>query len=75
MKYIKDEEGNILIYRNKKKVLKKVRELKRKEDGCLHCCLFEKCTSEYGKSPVCAQLLFGGLIAGDDGMERFFVDA
>ena len=62
MRYRRDGDI-ILISRNKRHVLKKVREGWKNEDGCIACALFEVCLDwEKGKS-ICKRMAESGVIA------------
>ena len=64
-------EGDIiLISRNKRHVLKKVKEMWKNEDGCLDCTLFDVCLN-WGR--VCCSMIKAGVIENDEGL--FFIEA
>jgi len=57
-------EGNIiLISRNKRHVLKKVKEGWKNEDGCIACALFEVCLAWGKDKSICERMAESGIIA------------
>ena len=62
MRYKRD--GNIiLISRNKRHVLKKVKEGWKNEDGCIACALFEVCLDWGKEKSICERMAESRIIA------------
>ena len=78
MKYRRDIKTNIiLIYRNKRKPIRQVREGWKNEDGCIACSLFDICLSWCnGKAlSICEGMIRAGVIEKEEGWEeRYFID-
>jgi hypothetical protein len=75
MRYVKNGE-KILIYRNKRKPIRMVKEEFKNEDGCIACCLFDVCLEWTGRtSCTCEVMERAGVIKEYMSGDRFFVDA
>lgn len=75
MRYVKNKNGIIEVYRNKKKPIRKVKEVFKNEDGCIACCLFDVCLEWTGKrSSTCEAMEDAGVIMANEEGDRFFVD-
>jgi hypothetical protein len=61
MRYRRDGDI-ILISRNKRYVLKKVKEGWKNEDGCLACALFEACLVWGKEKSICERMAESGVI-------------
>ena len=75
MKYVKNKNGIIEVYRNKRKPIRRIKEIFKNEDGCIACCLFDVCLEWTGRrSSTCEVMEQAGVImAGEEG-DRLFVD-
>lgn len=62
MRYKRDGDI-ILISRNKKHILKKVKEGWKNEDGCIACSLFEVCLVWGKEKSICERMAESGIIA------------
>ena len=75
MKYVKNKNGIIEVYRNKRKPIKRVKEGFKNEDGCIACCLFDVCLDWTGrKRSTCEVMGQAGVIMANEEGDRFFVD-
>ena len=75
MRYFKNGD-TILIYRNKRKPIRQVREQYKNEDGCIACTLFDVCLV-WGDSKgigLCEEMEQAGIIEPNLTGDRFFVD-
>ena len=73
MRYVKNGDV-ILIYRNKRKPIRKVKEKFRNEDGCIACCLFDVCLEWTGReTSTCEAMEQAGVIEPNEG-DMFFID-
>lgn len=74
MKYERDGDV-ILIYRNKRKPIKRVKEEFKNEDGCIACCLFDVCLDwTNAVSSTCEAMEQAGVVKVREEGDRFFVD-
>ena len=75
MRYKKDEKtGVISIYRNKRKPIRRVKEMIIREGGCLRCSLYDMCSFP---KLICDEMLCSGVISlPDEGsyLEIFFAN-
>lgn len=76
MRYVKNKNGIIEVYRNKRKPIKRVKEEFKNEDGCIACCLFDVCLRwTNAVSSTCEAMEQAGVVkANEEEEDRFFVD-
>ena len=75
MKYVKNKNGIIEVYRNKRKPIRRIKEIFKNEDGCIACALFDVCLDWTGrKSSTCEVMEDAGVIMANEEGDRFFVD-
>lgn len=74
MRYVKNGE-TILIYRNKRKPIRKIKPEYKNEDGCIACCLFDVCL-EWTRREIstCEVMEQAGVIEPNEEGDRFFID-
>lgn len=74
MRYVKNGE-TILIYRNKRKPIRKIKPEYKNEDGCIACCLFDVCLEWTGREiSTCEVMEQAGVIEPNEEGDRFFID-
>ena len=73
MRYVKNKDGIIEIYRNKRKPIRRVKEEFKNEDGCIACCLLDICL-EWTRISTCKAMEQAGVIMANEEGDRFFVD-
>jgi hypothetical protein len=75
MRYVKNGE-TILIYRNKRKPIRMIKEEFKNEDGCIACALFDVCLDLTGRkgSSICEAMEQAGVIMANEERDRFFVN-
>lgn len=75
MRYIKNKDGIIEVYRNKRKPIRKIKEMFKNEDGCIACCFFDVCLEWTGrKTSTCEAMEQAGVIEPNEEGDRFFMD-
>jgi hypothetical protein len=73
MRYVKNGE-TILIYRNKRKPIRKIKPEYKNEDGCIACCLFDVCLEwSGGEVSTCEVMEQAGVVGPNEEGDRFFV--
>jgi hypothetical protein len=75
MRYRRDGDI-ILISRNKRQILKKVKEGWENEDGCIACALFEVCLVWGKEKSICERMIESGIITKDvfKKEDHYFID-
>lgn len=76
---VRYKKGNrrdeILIFRNKRTPIRKVKVMSKNEDGCLACSLYDSCLLYHdGKCTICEAMKKAGVIENDIQEDIFFVD-
>ena len=75
VRFIRREDDVIEIYRNKRKPIRRIKEIFKNEDGCIACCLFDVCLDWTGRrSSTCEVMEQAGVIMANEEGDRFFVD-
>lgn len=75
MRYVKNKDGIIEVYRNKRVAIRRIKEMFKNEDGCIVCCLFDVCLEWTGRTRcTCEVMEQAGVIGPDEKGDRFFVD-
>ena len=75
MKYVKNKDGIIEVYRNKRVAIRRIKEMFKNEDGCIVCCLFDVCLEWTGRTrSTCEVMEDAGVIEPNEEGDRFFVD-
>jgi hypothetical protein len=65
----------ILIYRNKRKPIRMIKEGFKNEDGCIACSLFNVCLEWTGREiSTCEMMEHAGVIEPNEEGDRFFID-
>ena len=75
MRYVKNKDGIIEVYRNKRKPIRRIKEAFKNEDGCIACALFDVCLEWTGRTrSTCEEMEKVGVIEINDKGDRFFID-
>ena len=75
MKYKKREDGVIEVYRNKRRPIRRVKEGRKNEDGCIACCLFDACLLYHnGEYSICEGMERQGVVVDLEKGDLFFID-
>ena len=75
MRYVKNKDGIIEVYRNKRNPIRIIKEGFKNEDGCIACCLFDVCLEWTGREiSTCEVMEQSGVIEPNEEGDRFFVD-
>ena len=75
LRYVKNKDGIIEVYRNKRKPIRRIKEAWKNEDGCLACVLFDVCSEWTGRTrSTCEAMEDMGVIDPNEKGDRFFVD-
>ena len=74
MRYVKNKDGIIEVYRNKRVAIRRIKEMLKNEDGCIACSLFDVCLEWTGREiSTCEAMELAGVIEPED-KDRFFID-
>ncbi len=75
MRYVKNKNDVIEVYRNKRKPIRKIKEMFKNEDGCIACALLDVCLDWAGGIiSTCEAMEQAGVIMANEEGDRFFVD-
>jgi hypothetical protein len=75
MRYVKNKDGIIEVYRNKRKPIRMIKEMFKNEDGCIACALFDVCLEWTGRTrSTCEVMEQTGVIMANEEGDRFFID-
>ena len=75
MRYVKNKDDVIEVYRNKRKPIRMIKEGFKNEDGCIACCLFDVCLEWTGREiSTCEVMEQAGVIEPNEEGDRFFID-
>ena len=77
MRYVKNKDGIIEVYRNKRKPIRMIKEMFKIKDGCIDCVLFDVCLDGVGTwrtRSACEKMEQAGVIEPNEEGDRFFVD-
>lgn len=75
MRYVKNKDGIIEVYRNKRVAIRRIKEMFKNEDGCIACCLFDVCLEWTGREiSTCEVMDQAGVIMANEEGDRFFID-
>ena len=75
MRYVKNKDGIIEVYRNKRVAIRRIKEMLKNEDGCIACSLFDVCLEWTGREiSTCEVMEQAGVIEPNEEGDRFFID-
>ena len=75
MRYVKNKDDVIEVYRNKRKPIRMIKEGFKNEDGCIACALFDVCLEWTGREiSTCEMMEQAGVIEPNEEGDRFFID-
>jgi hypothetical protein len=75
MRYVKNKDDVIEVYRNKRKPIRMIKEGFKNEDGCIACALFDVCLEWTGREiSTCEMMEQAGVIEPNEKGDRFFID-
>ena len=75
MRYVKNKDRIIEVYRNKRKPIRMIKEGFKNEDGCIACSLFDVCLEWTGREiSTCEVMEQAGVIEPNEEGDRFFID-